>query len=463
MREYAHHPSNDTEDWGWRDFSDGVDVAVHWLIGTHYTLFSEINAPLVVGILAGDNLGVQAAMHEEVKSESHVSINVDCKWSMSKPEDALRKASSEAQHDMELPRIHVVTVESLIDLMSYACVSVDADISFARAGVTSLQAVRIRNAVQATVGAQLVLPVTLLFEHTSVRKLVTFIDGGLVCRDQQLSSQQNLKCFSAPYDVSHVYGASCKLPGGTDLLSSLQNVTRSCYDASLTSWLENKSSLEYVLCRPEFFDRRHFSIAANEATNIDPQQRHVLEQSYAALHASGAEKATLQGSNLGVAVGIWNTDFAKMQLDAARFSVYNHLNISISVASGRLSFALGLHGPCTTIDTACSSSLVASHLAIRALQHDECKQHLVTGVNMILIEPKTFNSSEPSVLVSTSGRCHSFDQRADGYARAEACSAAVLHKSGRAGEVGVGELHPCHVNIGSFRMITHPTSTPPQA
>ena len=45
---------------------------------------------------------------------------------------------------------------------------------------------------------------------------------------------------------------------------------------------------------------------------------------------------------------------------------------NISVAAGRLSFALALHGPCVAYDTACSSSLVASHSAVRARQRHEC-------------------------------------------------------------------------------------------
>ena len=55
-----------------------------------------------------------------------------------------------------------------------------------------------------------------------------------------------------------------------------------------------------------------------------------------------------------------------------------------SIASGRLSDALGLHGPCASYDTACSAALVAGHAALRALQLAECAVGLVVGVTLIL-------------------------------------------------------------------------------
>ena len=187
---------------------------------------------------------------------------------------------------------------------------------------------------------------------------------------------------------------------------------------SLHSWLADYYG--YWLVGPELFDERQFSISGGEASNMDPQQRHILEQSYAALYSSGASKQAVQGSSTGVVVAMWNTEFRFMN---AVDSVYNQQNISISVASGRVAFALGLHGPCISIDTACSSSLAASHSAVRALQHTECRDHVVTGVNLVLSGPA---KAVPG-MTSEVGRCHSFDYRADGYARAEACSACVLH------------------------------------
>ena len=51
---------------------------------------------------------------------------------------------------------------------------------------------------------------------------------------------------------------------------------------------------------------------------------------------------------------------------------------------GRVSYALGLGGPCVSTDTACSSSLVAVHLAHRGLLNNEAPAALAAGVNAML-------------------------------------------------------------------------------
>eukprot|EP00964_Phaeocystis_antarctica_P152505 scaffold120405_cov66-Phaeocystis_antarctica.AAC.1 len=63
------------------------------------------------------------------------------------------------------------------------------------------------------------------------------------------------------------------------------------------------------------------------------------------------------------------------------------------------------------------------HGGLRALQHAECATALVAGVNM-LFDPEASLMIASAGMTSATGRCHTFDARADGYVRGEACGAA---------------------------------------
>ena len=64
------------------------------------------------------------------------------------------------------------------------------------------------------------------------------------------------------------------------------------------------------------------------------------------------------------------------------------------------------------------------------MQHDECADALAIGPNAIL-HPGAHCGPALTGMTSARGRCHTFDSRADGYLRGEACGAAVL-------SVGIG-------------------------
>ena len=80
---------------------------------------------------------------------------------------------------------------------------------------------------------------------------------------------------------------------------------------------------------------------------MDPQQRLVLEHGLAASYAAGMTKQELMGSLTGAFVGVWACEYAEVLRDGpAGGSVYAATAATCSVVAGRVSFALGLHGPC---------------------------------------------------------------------------------------------------------------------
>ena len=86
---------------------------------------------------------------------------------------------------------------------------------------------------------------------------------------------------------------------------------------------------------------------------MDPQQRLLLEQGYQSLHHSLAAKA-LMGNNIGYYVGIFSVEFGQILANSpAGSSVYAATGSALSIASGRVSYVLGLQGPCVSVETAC--------------------------------------------------------------------------------------------------------------
>ena len=179
----------------------------------------------------------------------------------------------------------------------------------------------------------------------------------------------------------------------------------------------------------EGFDAQFFRTAPREAASMDPQQRLLLEVAWEALERAGQAQALTQSAT-GVFVGIGMNDYSQVQLrsgDPSRIDPYTAAGNFLCFAAGRISFLLGLQGPCLALDTACSSSLVAIHLACQSLRAGECQMALAGGVQLIL-------SPEPTIAIARTralapdGRCKTFDARADGFVRGEGCGIVVLKR-----------------------------------
>ena len=132
-------------------------------------------------------------------------------------------------------------------------------------------------------------------------------------------------------------------------------------------------------------------------------------------------------------IGITGDEFAQMfhkAGDVRRFDMYFASGVARSVAAGRISYVLGLHGPSLSIDTACSSSLVAVHSACLHLRAGECRTALAGGVNIILSPEMTMAFSRAHMMAAD-GRCKTFDAAADGFVRGEGCGVVVLKRLSR--------------------------------
>ena len=96
------------------------------------------------------------------------------------------------------------------------------------------------------------------------------------------------------------------------------------------------------------------------------------------------------------------------------------------MASGRVAYAMGLHGPAMTVDTACSSGLAAVHMACRSLHEGESDLALAGGAS--LAGPAEVVAGSALGMLSPTGRCHAFDVAADGFVGSEGCVVVLLKR-----------------------------------
>lgn len=252
---------------------------------------------------------------------------------------------------------------------------------------------------------------------------------------------------SARREPIALIGIGCRLPGNANSPDALWQLLRDGIDAigevppdrwDIDAYYDPDFSVPGKMSSRhggflrdiDHFDPQFFGIAPREAAAMDPQQRLLLEVAWEALEHAGMAPAKLAGSRTGVFVGITSGDYAQLSLSTCGpegLDAYYASGIAHSIASGRLSYVLGLEGPSVSLDTACSSSLVAVHLAVQSLRQGECRMALAGGVNLILTPETTITLSKYQMM-APDGRCKFADARADGFVRAEGCALVVLKR-----------------------------------
>ncbi|HEY1579972.1 MAG TPA: beta-ketoacyl synthase N-terminal-like domain-containing protein [Terracidiphilus sp.] len=239
-----------------------------------------------------------------------------------------------------------------------------------------------------------------------------------------------------------IVGVGCRIPGaeeGPDAFWRLLRDQRCAVSDRVEQRLRGivgplqlpESSRHAALLESvDLFDPQHFGISPREAAAMDPQQRLLLEVSWEALEDAGIDPGSLYRSSTGVYVGIAANDYAVLQVkdgDLKKLHPHFASGTALSIASGRIAYTFGLHGPAVSVDTACSSSLVAVHLACQALRAQECSVALAGGVNLILT-PEASVAFAQAGMTSSRGICSPFLNSADGFVRGEGCGIVVLKR-----------------------------------
>jgi acyl transferase domain-containing protein/acyl carrier protein len=242
-----------------------------------------------------------------------------------------------------------------------------------------------------------------------------------------------------------VIGMGCRLPGGIDspeklweaLLRGDDLVTEipaerwdadEYYDPELGVPDRSVSRWGGFLDDVAGFDAGFFGFGDREAAAIDPQHRLLLETSWEAIEHAGQAPASLAGSSTAVFMGLCHDDYEIVTYAAgALHDAYGFPGTTLSMASGRISYWLGLRGPAMTVDSACSTGLLTVHLACRSLHQGESNLALAGGC-VVMLSPQLNSSGSALGMYSPRGRCRPFDVGADGFVRSEGCAVVVLKR-----------------------------------
>ena len=343
---------------------------------------------------------------------------------------------------LDLVRSHIATV-----LGNISPEAIDPDKAFQELGFDSLTAVEMRNRLKTATG--LALSPTLIFDYPTPNGLAKYMRAELAGVPQEIKHTPAVR--AAGDDPIAIVGMSCRYPGGVDSPDDLWDMLVQGRDVlsgfpSDRGWdlanLFNPDPDVAGSCythtggfvdRVADFDPAFFGVAPSEALAMDPQQRMFLELSWEALERAGIEPGGLRGSATGVFAGVMTQGYGVSAAEAVEG--FRLTGQSTSVASGRVSYVLGLEGPAVSVDTACSSSLVALHMAVQWLRSGECDLALAGGVT-VNATPDIFVEFSRMRGLSADGRCKAYAEAADGTGFSEGGGMLVVERLSDAQRLG---------------------------
>ncbi|WP_044283307.1 SDR family NAD(P)-dependent oxidoreductase [Candidatus Endolissoclinum faulkneri] len=184
-----------------------------------------------------------------------------------------------------------------------------------------------------------------------------------------------------------------------------------------------------VLQDVDRFDSELFAIPPRRAARLDPQQRILLELAWNAMEEAGYGPQT-SDLLVGTFIGLAQSSYFPAEKGLPEDAVFDLTAQEKDYAATRIAHKLGLLGPAMVVQSACSSALLAVHMACEALISGQCDMAIAGGASIAF--PQGAYRHVPGLMLSPTGHCRVFDERANGTVPGNGAGLVVLKPLDRA-------------------------------
>jgi 3-oxoacyl-(acyl-carrier-protein) synthase len=193
------------------------------------------------------------------------------------------------------------------------------------------------------------------------------------------------------------------------------------------------------------FDNTFFNISDEEAQNLNPVQRLLLESIWKTIESAGYLESSIT-KNIGMFIGSDQNEFINYLL-GNNLEANSHTLDSISIYQviQKVASYYKFNGPIEAVNADWTSSMLAISRAIDELRKGSCSMAMVSGINVIL-SPKKSMLMEGNDLLASDFQMKPFDESSEGFVRSETLVTMLIKPLSQA----IEDKDPIHAVIKSI-------------